>query len=86
MTSFLLENGLKTYKIAMSILLKFLTFGRDISRTIWHIEVSDGSFFRIFQAHSFELNVFFDRSFPFHINIAANCIMEVKGSQLKIKG
>ena len=47
-----------------SILLKFLDLGWDISRPIWCIEVSDGSFFGIFHALSFELNLFFDRSFP----------------------
>ena len=35
--------SLKTYKMATPILLKFLTLGWDISRTIWRIEVSDGS-------------------------------------------
>ena len=52
--------------MATSMLLKFLTLKWDISRTIWRIEVSDGSFFCIFHAlsNSFELNFFFDRSFP----------------------
>ena len=49
--------------MAMSILLKFLTLKWNISRTIGHIEVSDGSSFCIFQALSFELN-FFDWRFP----------------------
>ena len=40
----------------MSILLKILTLKWNISRTIWRIEVSDGSFFRIFHALSFEPN------------------------------
>ena len=39
---------LKTHKMATSILLKFVTLGWDISRTIWRIEVSDGSFFFYF--------------------------------------
>ena len=53
----------ETYKMAMSILLKFQTLKCDISRTILHIEVSDGSFC-IFHALSFELNLFFDRTCP----------------------
>ena len=44
----------------MSILLNFLTLKCDISRTIWGIEVSDGSLFCIFHALSFELYLFFD--------------------------
>ena len=34
--------------------------GWDISRTVWRIEVIDGSFFCIFHALSFELNLFLD--------------------------
>ena len=44
--------------MAMSILLKFLTLEWNISGTIGRIEVGDGSSFCIFQALSFELNVF----------------------------
>ena len=36
---------LKSYKMAMSISPKFLTSKWNISRTIWRIEVNDGSFF-----------------------------------------
>ena len=39
-----------------SILLEFLTLKWYISRTIWSIEVSDGSFFSTFHALSFEPN------------------------------
>ena len=39
---------LKTYKMAMSILPKFLPLKWNISRTIWRIEVGDGSFFFAF--------------------------------------
>ena len=53
---------LKTYKMATSILLKFVTLGWDISRTIWCIEVSESSFFAFFTLFHFKL--FFDRSFP----------------------
>ena len=55
---------LKTCKMAMSILQKFLTLKWNISRTIWRIEVGDGSFCRIFHALSFEPNCFFDGRFP----------------------
>ena len=53
---------LETYKMATSILLKFQTLKCDISRTIWRIEVSDGSLFCIFHTLSFERNLFFDRT------------------------
>ena len=49
--------------MATSILHKFLTLW-NISRTIWRIEVGDGSFFCIFHALSCELNFIFDRRFP----------------------
>ena len=61
---------LKTNKMATSILLKFLTLKWNISRTIWHVEVSDGSFLCIFHARSFELNFFFDRRFPLMILVS----------------
>ena len=44
--------------MAMSILPKFLTLKWNFSRTIWRIEVGDGSFCCIFDALSF------DRRFP----------------------
>ena len=50
--------------MAMSILLKSLTLKWNISKTIWRIEVGDGSFFCIFHALSFELNFVFVRRFP----------------------
>ena len=53
--------------MAMSILLKILTLKWNISRTIWCIEVSDGLFFRIFYALSFEPNFVFDQMFPLNI-------------------
>ena len=55
---------LETYKMATSIILKFLTLKCDILRTIWRIEVSDGSLFCIFHALSFALNLFVDRTCP----------------------
>ena len=63
-TSYYAKMRLKIYKMATSILLKFLTLGWEISRAIWRIEVSDGSFFGIFHVVSFELKLFSDRSFP----------------------
>ena len=59
-----MKMRLKTYKMAMSILLKFLTLKWDISRTIWRIEVGDGSFFCIFHTLSIKRNFVFDLSFP----------------------
>ena len=59
---------LETYKIATSILLKFQTLKCDISRTIWRIEVSDGSLFCIFHALSFERNLFLDRTCPLRLS------------------
>ena len=50
--------------MAASIFLKSLTLKCDILRTIWRIEVSDGSLFCIFNALSFQLNLFFDRTCP----------------------
>ena len=50
--------------MAMSILPKFLTLKWNILRTIWRIEVSDGSLFCIFHALSFELNFSFNQRFP----------------------
>ena len=55
---------LKTYKMAMSILPKFLILKWNILRTIWRLEVGDGSFSCIFHALSFELNLLFDRRCP----------------------
>ena len=70
MTSYSSENEAEIYKVATSILLKFLTLKWNISRTIWRIEVSDSSFFGIFHALSFELNFFFDWSFPLKLEEA----------------
>ena len=56
--------------MATSILLKFLTLKWNISRTIWCIEVGDGSYFCIFHALSFKLNIVFDRRFPLTVKHA----------------
>ena len=63
-TSYLSGIEAKNLQNGDAILLKFLTLKWNISRTIWRIEVGDGSFFCIFHAFSFELNFFFDRRFP----------------------
>ena len=59
-----MKTRLKIYKMATFILLKFLTLKSDISRTIWHIELGDDSFFRIFHTLSFERNFFSDQRLP----------------------
>ena len=63
--------------MATTILLKFLTLKWNLSRTIWRIEVGDGSLFCIFHALSFELNLFFDGRFPlkYHITVLTSKIV-----------
>ena len=68
-TSYFIKKRLNIYKMATSILLKFLTLEWNISRTIWRIEVGDGWLFCIFHALSFELNFFFDRRFPLRLQL-----------------
>ena len=62
--------------MAMSILPKFLTLKWNISRTIWRIEVGDGSFLCISQVLSFELN-FFRSEVPFKIRNILNFRLEI---------
>ena len=64
MTSYLRENEAKNLQNGDVHLAQIPELKWDISRTIWRIEVNDGSFFCIFHALSFEVNFFFDRSFP----------------------
>ena len=65
MASYLCEDEAETFKMATSILRKFLTLEWDVSRTIWRIEVREDSFFfHFFCALSFELNLYFEWSFP----------------------
>ena len=52
-TSYLIENEAENLKMATSILPKFLTLKWNISRTIWLIEVGDGSFFFFHFSRSF---------------------------------
>ena len=76
----------KSYKMATSILLKFLTLKWNISRTIWRLEVGDGSFSCIFHALSFKLNVFFDRRFPlipFHMYLQCLSTLILDTRQIK---
>ena len=49
------HNMVNIKKMATSM---FMTLSLDISRTSWRMEVSDGSFFRIFHALSFEPNLY----------------------------
>ena len=56
-----------------STLLKFLTLKWGISRTTWRIEVSESSFFGIFQALSFELNIF-RLEFSFNVQVINHSI------------
>ena len=72
------------YKMVTSILLKYLTLKWNISRTIWHIEVGDGSFFCIFHTLSFELNFFFDRRFPLMFNLEGYKIKKFKFSKIDL--
>ena len=70
MKSYLSENeAAETYRMAMSILFKFLTLKWDISRTIWCIEVSNGScFFFLAFFTLFHLSLtFFRPEFPFKL-------------------
>ena len=64
MTSYLSENEAKNLQNGDVHLAQILTLKWDILRTIWRIEVRDGSFFFcFFHALSFE-QLFFERSFP----------------------
>ena len=74
MTSYLIEMRLKTYKMAMSILPKFLNLKWNILRTIWHIEVGDGSFFFAFFT-LFHLSLtFFRPEVPFNFMSPQHCV------------
>ena len=76
---------LETYKMATSILLKFQTLKCDISRTIWRIEVSDGSLFCIFHALSFERNLFFDPTCPLKLIFNSYILIKVSNWELKTR-
>ena len=64
MTSYLSENATEILQNGDVHLTQIPDFEMEISRTIWRIEVGDGSFLCIFHTLSFELNFFFDRRFP----------------------
>ena len=71
--------------MVMSILHKFLTLKWNISRTIWRIEVGDGSFFCIFHALSCELNFIFDQRFPLNNdNSDNNAVMAMYHGQIMV--
>ena len=57
-TSYLIENEAKIYKMATSTFLKFLIMKLNISRTIGHIEVGDGSLFAFFTLFHLSLTFF----------------------------
>ena len=69
MTSYLSENEGESLQNGDVHLSQIPDFEWDISRTIWHIEVSDGSFFVFFTLFHLSLT-FFDRSFPLSENEA----------------
>ena len=54
---FLMGTRLKIMKMAASLWGGNMTLNCDISRTSWHMKVSDGSFVWIFHALSFEPNL-----------------------------
>ena len=58
MTSYLIENEAENLQNGDVHLAQIPDLEMDISRTIWRIEVGDGSFFCIFHALAFELNFF----------------------------
>ena len=62
MTSFSSENEARNLHNGYVHLAQIPDF--KMSRTIWRIEVSDGSLYCIFHALSFERNLFFDRTCP----------------------
>ena len=77
---------LKTYKMAISILPKFLTLKWNISRTVWRIEVGNGSFFYIFHVLSFELNFCLDRRWPLKLYQTIHITESFTKFSLRLKG
>ena len=59
MTSYLIENEAENSQNNDVHLAQIPDFEMNILRTIWSIEVGDGSLFCIFHALSFEVNFFF---------------------------
>ena len=51
-------------KMAASLWGGNMTLNCDISRTSWHMKVSDGSFYWIFHALSFEPSLYLARNSP----------------------
>ena len=72
---------LKTYKMAMSILPKFLTLKWNISRSIWSIEVGAGSGFFFHFSRSFIWLNFFRAEYPFNYLLwsIAHCVYTHQG-------
>ena len=65
MTSYFIEKEAKNLQNGNVHIAQIPDFEINISRTIWRIEVGDGSLFCIFHALSFELNCFFRPEVPF---------------------
>ena len=64
-TSYLSENEAENLQNGDVHLAQIPDFEVEYLENLWRIEVGDGSsFFCIFHALSFELNFFFDWSFP----------------------
>ena len=74
MTSYLSENEAENLQNGDVHLAQILDFEMGYLENHLSIEVGDGSFFCIFHALSFELNFFFDRSFPLRLISFSNII------------
>ena len=72
-TSYLSENEAKNLQNGDVHLAQIPSFGWNISRTIWHIVFSDGSFFALFKLLHLSLT-FSDRSFPLMLCQSINLI------------
>ena len=63
MTSYLIENEAENLQNGDAYLAQIPDFEMEYLEKHWRVEVGDGSFFCIFHALSFELNIFFDQRF-----------------------
>ena len=68
LTTHLCKNEVEILQMVTSILLKFLTLKWDISRTIWHTEVSDGPCFAFLPSFIWAQVIFY-QSFPLTVYI-----------------
>ena len=67
MTSYLIENEAENLQNGDVHLADIPDFEMEYLENHLRIEVGDGSFFCIFHALSFKLNLFFDQRFPLNI-------------------